>query len=171
MNLLRGVEAEAGLERGALRAQGEHALGELDRQMITNAVGEQRQLAVLKQKHLLARRGWRRGRRGGRRAELENDPCSRVARTETATIALSVGGAVLAAGVGLGLAVLGARLDRARARSCSTPVPFGTDLLVAAQLTGADGRAIGVDMTRAMFDRAASSAWRMGLRTSSCTRD
>jgi hypothetical protein len=74
------------------------------------------------------------------------------------------GGAVLAAGVGLGLAVLGARLDRARARSCSTSVPFGSDLLIAAQMTGADGRAIGVDMTRAIFDRAASSAWGMGLR-------
>jgi hypothetical protein len=122
--------------------------------MITNAVGEQRQLAVLKQKHLLARRGWRRGRRRGRRAELENDPCSQVARTETATIALSV------------------RVPSWRlARSCSTSVPFGTDRLVAAQMTGADGRAIGVDVTRAMFDRAASSTWRMGLRTSSCTGD
>jgi arsenite methyltransferase len=40
----------------------------------------------------------------------------------------------------------------------------GTDLLIAAQMTGEQGRAIGVDMTRAMFDRAASSAWRMGLR-------
>jgi SAM-dependent methyltransferase len=40
----------------------------------------------------------------------------------------------------------------------------GTDLLIAAQMTGEEGRAIGVDMTRAMFDRAASSAWRMGLR-------
>jgi arsenite methyltransferase len=40
----------------------------------------------------------------------------------------------------------------------------GTDLLIAAQMTGDKGRAIGVDMTRAMFDRAASSAWRMGLR-------
>jgi arsenite methyltransferase len=51
-----------------------------------------------------------------------------------------------------------------RARSCTTPVPSGTDRLVAAQKTGADGRAIGVDMTRAMFERAASSTWRMGLR-------
>jgi arsenite methyltransferase len=40
----------------------------------------------------------------------------------------------------------------------------GTDLLIGAQMTGEEGRAIGVDMTRAMFDRAASSAWRMGLR-------
>jgi arsenite methyltransferase len=40
----------------------------------------------------------------------------------------------------------------------------GTDLLIAAQITGGEGRAIGIDMTRAMFDRAASSAWRMGLR-------
>jgi arsenite methyltransferase len=40
----------------------------------------------------------------------------------------------------------------------------GTDLLIAAQMTGSEGRAIGIDMTRAMFDRAASSAWRMGLR-------
>jgi SAM-dependent methyltransferase len=40
----------------------------------------------------------------------------------------------------------------------------GTDLLIAAQMTGPEGRAVGVDMTRAMFDRAASSAWRMGLR-------
>jgi SAM-dependent methyltransferase len=40
----------------------------------------------------------------------------------------------------------------------------GTDLLIAAQMTGGEGRAIGIDMTRAMFDRAASSAWRMGLR-------
>ena len=40
----------------------------------------------------------------------------------------------------------------------------GTDLLIAAQMTGPDGRAIGVDMTRAMFDRAAAGAWAMGLR-------
>jgi hypothetical protein len=55
VNLMRGVAAEAGLERGALRAQNEHALGELDRQMITDAVGEQRELAVLQEEHLLAR--------------------------------------------------------------------------------------------------------------------
>jgi arsenite methyltransferase len=39
----------------------------------------------------------------------------------------------------------------------------GTDLLIAAQMTGADGRAIGVDMTPAMLDRAAASAREMGL--------
>jgi SAM-dependent methyltransferase len=39
----------------------------------------------------------------------------------------------------------------------------GTDLLVAAQMTGAEGRAIGVDMTPAMLDRAAASAREMGL--------
>jgi hypothetical protein len=55
VNLMRGVAAEVGLERGALRAQNEHALGELDRQMITDAVGEQRELAVLQEEHLLAR--------------------------------------------------------------------------------------------------------------------
>ena len=39
----------------------------------------------------------------------------------------------------------------------------GTDLLVAAQMAGADGRAIGVDMTPAMLARAAGSAREMGL--------
>jgi SAM-dependent methyltransferase len=39
----------------------------------------------------------------------------------------------------------------------------GTDLLIAAQMTGAGGRAIGVDMTAAMLDRASSSAREMGL--------
>ena len=39
----------------------------------------------------------------------------------------------------------------------------GTDLLIAAQMTGAGGRAIGVDMTKAMLDRAATSADEMGL--------
>src|SRR3954471_21529131 len=39
----------------------------------------------------------------------------------------------------------------------------GTDLLIAAQMTGPDGRAIGVDMTSAMLDRAAASAHAMGL--------
>ena len=34
----------------------------------------------------------------------------------------------------------------------------GTDLLIAAQMTGAEGRAIGVDMTPAMLERAAASA-------------
>jgi arsenite methyltransferase len=39
----------------------------------------------------------------------------------------------------------------------------GTDLLIAAQMVGPDGRAIGVDMTAAMLDRAAASAHEMGL--------
>ena len=39
----------------------------------------------------------------------------------------------------------------------------GTDLLVAAQMTGRGGRTIGVDMTPAMLDRARASAGRMGL--------
>src|SRR5215216_6640967 len=39
----------------------------------------------------------------------------------------------------------------------------GTDLLIAAQMTGAGGRAIGVDMTPAMLDRAWASARAMGL--------
>jgi arsenite methyltransferase len=39
----------------------------------------------------------------------------------------------------------------------------GTDLLVAAQMTGPGGRAIGVDMTPAMLDRARTSAEEMGL--------
>jgi SAM-dependent methyltransferase len=39
----------------------------------------------------------------------------------------------------------------------------GTDLLIAAQMTGPDGRAIGVDMTAAMLDRARDSAVEMGL--------
>jgi arsenite methyltransferase len=39
----------------------------------------------------------------------------------------------------------------------------GTDLLVAAQMTGATGRVIGVDMTSAMLDRARQSASEMGL--------
>jgi SAM-dependent methyltransferase len=39
----------------------------------------------------------------------------------------------------------------------------GTDLLIAAQMTGPDGRAIGVDMTSAMLDRALASAEEMGL--------
>jgi arsenite methyltransferase len=39
----------------------------------------------------------------------------------------------------------------------------GTDLLIAAQMVGPDGRAIGVDMTSAMLDRAAASAHEMGL--------
>jgi arsenite methyltransferase len=39
----------------------------------------------------------------------------------------------------------------------------GTDLLIAAQMTGADGRVIGVDMTPAMLDRARASASEIGL--------
>jgi arsenite methyltransferase len=39
----------------------------------------------------------------------------------------------------------------------------GTDLLVAAQMTGPGGRAIGVDMTPAMLERARASAERMAL--------
>jgi arsenite methyltransferase len=39
----------------------------------------------------------------------------------------------------------------------------GTDLLIAAQMTGPEGLAIGVDMTPAMLERAAASAREMGL--------
>jgi arsenite methyltransferase len=39
----------------------------------------------------------------------------------------------------------------------------GTDLLIAAQMTGPAGRAIGVDMTTAMLERAAASARELGL--------
>jgi len=39
----------------------------------------------------------------------------------------------------------------------------GTDLLIAAQMTGPGGRAIGVDMTPAMLERARASAREMGL--------
>jgi arsenite methyltransferase len=39
----------------------------------------------------------------------------------------------------------------------------GTDLLIAAQMTGAGGRAIGVDMTSSMAERAWASAQEMGL--------
>ena len=39
----------------------------------------------------------------------------------------------------------------------------GTDLLVAAQMVGPEGRAIGVDMTPAMLERARNSASEMGL--------
>src|SRR5688500_9373730 len=38
----------------------------------------------------------------------------------------------------------------------------GTDLLIAAQMTGASGRAIGVDMTPSMLERARASAREMG---------
>jgi arsenite methyltransferase len=39
----------------------------------------------------------------------------------------------------------------------------GTDLLIAAQMTGPTGRVIGVDMTASMLDRARASATEMGL--------
>lgn len=39
----------------------------------------------------------------------------------------------------------------------------GTDLLIAAQMAGRDGRAIGVDMTTSMLERARASAAEMGL--------
>jgi arsenite methyltransferase len=39
----------------------------------------------------------------------------------------------------------------------------GTDLLIAAQMTGVTGRVIGVDMTASMLDRARESADAMGL--------
>jgi arsenite methyltransferase len=39
----------------------------------------------------------------------------------------------------------------------------GTDLLIAAQMAGPGGRAIGVDMTPSMLDRAAASAAEMAL--------
>jgi SAM-dependent methyltransferase len=39
----------------------------------------------------------------------------------------------------------------------------GTDLLIAAQMVGADGHVIGVDMTTAMLDRTRASAAEMGL--------
>ena len=39
----------------------------------------------------------------------------------------------------------------------------GTDLLVAAQMAGPEGRAIGIDMTPAMLERAGESAREMGL--------
>jgi len=39
----------------------------------------------------------------------------------------------------------------------------GTDLLIAAQMTGPSGRAIGVDMTASMLERARASSEAMGL--------
>jgi arsenite methyltransferase len=39
----------------------------------------------------------------------------------------------------------------------------GTDLLIAAQMTGPTGRAIGIDMTTAMLERTRTSAAEMGL--------
>jgi arsenite methyltransferase len=38
----------------------------------------------------------------------------------------------------------------------------GTDLLIAAQMTGASGGVIGIDMTSSMLDRARASAHAMG---------
>ena len=40
----------------------------------------------------------------------------------------------------------------------------GTDLLIAAQMVGSGGRAIGIDMTSSMLKRARQSAAEMGLR-------
>jgi arsenite methyltransferase len=39
----------------------------------------------------------------------------------------------------------------------------GTDLLIAAQMVGPEGRAIGIDMTSSMLERARESAEQMGL--------
>lgn len=39
----------------------------------------------------------------------------------------------------------------------------GTDLLIAAQMTGPSGRVIGIDMTTGMLDRARTSAAEMGI--------
>jgi arsenite methyltransferase len=39
----------------------------------------------------------------------------------------------------------------------------GTDLLIAAQMTGPSGRAIGIDMTPSMLERARASAREMGI--------
>jgi arsenite methyltransferase len=39
----------------------------------------------------------------------------------------------------------------------------GTDLLIAAQMAGPNGRVIGIDMTPSMLDRAAASAAEVGL--------
>ncbi len=70
---MRAVDAQAGSERGALRTHGEHALDEFDRQVTADAVGEQRELAVLEQKRFLAQREQRREGAEGRSAELEDD--------------------------------------------------------------------------------------------------
>ena len=40
----------------------------------------------------------------------------------------------------------------------------GTDLLIAAQMTGREGKVVGVDMTQTMLERARASAVEMGLR-------
>jgi SAM-dependent methyltransferase len=56
-------------------------------------------------------------------------------------------------------------LGRAAARAVVLDLGCGagTDLLIAAQMIGPDGRAIGVDMTAAMLDRARASAAAMEL--------
>jgi len=41
----------------------------------------------------------------------------------------------------------------------------GTDLLIAAQMTGPSGRVIGVDMTPSMLERAHASAREMGIES------
>jgi arsenite methyltransferase len=41
----------------------------------------------------------------------------------------------------------------------------GTDLLIAAQMTGSSGRSIGIDMTASMLERAPASAQTMGLNS------
>src|SRR3954468_4062897 len=41
----------------------------------------------------------------------------------------------------------------------------GTDLLIAAQMTGPEGRVIGVDMTASMLERAHASAREMGIES------
>ena len=46
----------------------------------------------------------------------------------------------------------------------------GTDLLIAAQMTGHKGRVIGVDMTPSMLERARESAERWSSGTSICTK-
>jgi arsenite methyltransferase len=40
----------------------------------------------------------------------------------------------------------------------------GTDLLVAAQMVGREGRVVGIDMTASMLERVRESAVRMGLQ-------
>jgi hypothetical protein len=68
VNPMGAVEGEAGRERGALRSQLEHAFGELDRQVVTDAVGRQSKFAVLKDEHFLTATraaGWGRTRAGG----------------------------------------------------------------------------------------------------------
>ena len=49
LNLWRAVDAEAGRERGVLRTQGEHTLGELDRWVVADAVSEEGEFAAVKE--------------------------------------------------------------------------------------------------------------------------